>query len=109
MSSVIAKALEACLEMDHIGTEVKGDKTVYIFKTTSIIPSLVELKAKILSLLDFPMDIPENVEVEEVKHGIVFKEYIVRITVPRYKLGRLSNLLARKYGILRKRPYSSKE
>ena len=103
--SIISSILASLLEMDHVGTRVEGDKTVYTFKTTSLVPSLTELKSKILSMLDFPVDIPSDVTIKEVKKGPIFKEYLVDITVDRRGIGKLSNLLARKYGILRKRPY----
>jgi hypothetical protein len=106
MAWIIARTIAAVLEMDHIGTEVMGDTTVYTFKTTSLIPSLTELKSKILSVLDFPIDIPKNVEVQEVKKGKVFKEYVVKIYVDRGRIGELSDLMAKKYGIIRKRKYS---
>ena len=106
MASVIAATITAILEMDHVGTSVVGENTIYTFKATSLIPSLVELKSKILSVLDFPVDIPKNVEIKEVKRGPIFKEYIVDITVSSGKIGKVSDLLAKKYGIVRRRKYS---
>ena len=94
------------LEMDHIGTRVEGDNTIYTFKTTSLTKRLVETKCKILSMLDAPFDIPKNVEIQPVKKGLLFKEYIVDITVPSSRIGELSDLLATKYGIFRRRKYS---
>ena len=90
---LISSMLEILLEMDHVGTEVRGDETVYTFKTTSLHPRLTEVKAKLLSIADFPMDIPSRVEVEEVKKGILFKEYIVRIHVPREGIGKIRDLI----------------
>jgi len=104
--SILASILAAVLEMDHIGTEVVADKTIYKFKTTSLFPSLVEAKSKVLSVFDLPIDIPENVEVREVKRGKIFKEFLVDITVDTRKIGKATDLLAKKYGILRRRPYS---
>jgi len=106
MAFVISSIITAILEMDHIGTEVVGENTIYKFKTTSISPSLTEFKCKVLSVLDFPIDIPKNVEIREVKRGKLFKEYVVDITVPTRKIGKVSDLLAKKYGIVRRRPYS---
>jgi len=105
MASIIAATVGNLLEMDHVNTERVGDETVYTFKTTSLIKSLTELKAKILSILDFPVDIPHNVEIEEVKDGILFKEYIVKIYVNSRMVGKVENLIAKKYGIIRHRPY----
>jgi len=105
MSFIISAALSAILEMDHVGTRVEGDRTIYTFKTTSLIPSLVEMKSKVFSLFDLPMDIPEDITVREVKKGPIFKEYLVDIAVPTRKIGKVSNLLAKKYGIIRKRAY----
>jgi len=104
MASVFTALMEALLEMDHINTEVVGDETIYSFKTTSLAENLAEIKAKILSMMDLPADIPFDVEVEEVKRGPIFGEYIVRIHVKRTGIGKLQNILASKYGFI-KRPY----
>lgn len=109
---LLASILSGLLEMDHIGTEIVGDNTIYTFKTTSLFKSLTEIKAKILSLFDLPMDIPKNVEIQEVKRGRLFKEYIVKITVPRDRIGRLTDLiLAKKYPVIpfRRRAYSGEK
>ena len=103
--SLLSSALRSLLEMDHLDTRVEGDKTIYTFKTTSLMPSTTEIKAKILSMLDSPVDIPEDITVREVKRGLIFKEYLVDIVVPTRRIGKLSNLLAKKYGIIRRRPY----
>ena len=103
--SLIASFFSGLLEMDHIGVRTEDGKTVYIFKTTSIFPSLVEMKSKILSVLDAPVDIPEDIRVKEVKRGLLTKEYVVEIVVSRDTVGKLSNLIAKKYGLIRSRPY----
>ena len=103
--SILSSFLSSLLEMDHIGVRTEGDKTIYIFKTTGLVPSLVEAKSKVLSVLDLPVDIPEDINVREVKKGPLTKEYLVEITVDSGKVGKVSNLLAKKYGIIRKRPY----
>jgi len=107
MALGLGSIISNLLEMDHIGTEVDpySDEVTYIFKTTGLHPSIAEMKAKILSVLDFPVDIPVNVEIEEAKRGLIFKDMIVRITVKRSKIGSLENLLAKKYGIIRRKPY----
>jgi hypothetical protein len=92
--------------MDHIGTRVEGENTVYVFKTTSFHPSIVEIKSKLMSALDLPVDIPKDIKITEVKHGKLFKEYIVEIVVDKNKIGKLKDLIAKKYGIIRRRPYS---
>jgi len=71
------------LEMDHINTTVEGDQTVYTFKTTALAPDLAKLKANLLSMLDLPVDIPQRIEVQEVKKGPIFKEYLIKIYVTR--------------------------
>ena len=105
VTHLLARMLAACLEMDHIGTRVEGDKTIYTFKTTSFRPTFTEIKAKIFSVLDLPVDIPEDVTIREVKRGPVLREYLVDITVDSGKIGKVENLLAKKYGIIRRRPY----
>jgi len=102
---LLSALLAQLLEMDHVGVREELDRTVYTFKTTSLLPSLVEAKSKLFSLLDFPADIPGDVTVKEVKKGLIFKEYLVDIAVDRKGVGRPSNLLAKKYGIIRRRPY----
>ena len=103
--SLVSSLLKAVLEMDHIGTKRKGNQTIYTFKTTSAIESFVEMKSKILSVLDFPIDVPENIVIKEVKRGPVFREYVVDITVDNKMIGQLGNLLAKKYGVVRTRKY----
>ena len=97
------------LQMDYVGatSNPAADTVTYTFKTTSVIKSLVELKSKVLSLFDLPLDIPVDVNVTELKRGPVFKDYLVDITVKSDRVGKVSNLLAKKYGLIRKRPYTS--
>ena len=99
VASIVSSLLKAVLEMDHVSTETHDDTTVYIFKTTGIHPSTVELKAKILSMLDLPFDIPYDVEIEEVKRGPVMKEYLIKIYVKKRGLGRLRNIFKKKYRV----------
>lgn len=108
MFSIITSALKSILEMDHLDTRVEGNKTIYTFKTTSLIKSLVEPKSKILSVLDFPVDIPQDVSIKEVKRGRILKEFVVDITVPSRLAGKLRDLIAKKYPLidLRRRKYS---
>ena len=101
--SILSSFLSSLLEMDHVGVRTEGDKTVYIFKTTGLVPSLVEAKSKILSVLGLPVDIPEDISVREVKKGPLTKEYLVEITVDSRKIGKVSNLLAKKYPLILKR------
>ena len=105
--SLLSSFLASLLEMDHVGVRTEGDKTVYIFKTTGLVPSLVEAKSKILSVLDLPVDIPEDINIREVKKGPLTKEYLVEITVDNSKVGKVSNLIAKKYPLIlrRRRPY----
>jgi len=108
VSHLLVRGLAAILEMDHLDTKKDyptPGKTTYTFKTSGISDSAQELKAKILSILDWPVDIPEDVTVTEVKKGPVFKEYLVDIVVDSGRIGKLENLLARKYGRFRERPY----
>jgi len=94
------------LQMDYMGSEIRGDKAVYKYMTTGIAMTTTELKAKILSILDWPIDIPSDITITEIKKGKIFKDYLVEIAVPREKIGKLKNLIAKKYGIIRHRPYS---
>jgi len=85
MATVVAKIIAEILGMDHIDTQVVGDRVIYKYKSTGILSSagVQELKAKIFSLLDFPADIPIDVRITPVKRGAIFKEYVVEIEVPR--------------------------
>jgi len=87
--------------MDHIGEEVVGDRVVYRYKTTSLTkrPSIVEIKAKIMSIFDMPSDIPVDVRITPTKKGVITKEYIVEIEVPagKFEVSHLQNLFKRKY------------
>jgi len=108
MAWIIGRAIAAILEMDHVDTKrdyPEPGKTTYTFKTSGISESLQEIKAKILSILDWPIDIPSDITITEVKKGPVFKEYLVDIVVDSGRVGKIENILARKYGIFRRRPY----
>jgi len=93
---MIGTVIEEIMGMDHIDTTVIGDRVIYKFKSTGIIDSagIQELKAKILSILDFPVDIPVDVRITPIKKGIVFKEYLVEIEVPTesFRVKHLRNL-----------------
>ena len=103
----IVAITKGLLEMDLIGTRIEGDKVVYTYKTKSLIPSIVEAKAKILSAFHLPVDIPCDIKVNQAKRGLIYKEYVVDVTVPANKAGVPSNLLAKNYPVvpMRKRPY----
>lgn len=104
---LLGAILGAVLELDYYGARVEGDKTILIYKTTGIHPSVVEFKSKIYSILDLPPDIPANINVTEIKKGIAgLKEYSVEITIPKHGVGKLTDILAKKYGVFRKRKYS---
>jgi len=105
MAYVIPFVVRQALDIDFIGMKTVGEYTVYTFKTSGIAPKMQEIKAKILSVLDFPLDIPVNIVVKEVKKGKLFKEYEVEMTVHKEKIGKASDLLASRYG-LRRREYS---
>jgi len=93
MLSVFSALLEMFLEMDHVDTEVQDDEVIYTFKTTSLVPALTKIKAALLSVADFPVDIPSKIEVEEIKRGVLFKEYLVKIHVPREGIGKIRDLI----------------
>ena len=73
MATVIAKIIAEILQMDHLDTEVFGDRVVYKYKTTSVLgrAGVQELKAKILSILDFPADVPIDIRITPVKNTLL--------------------------------------
>ena len=101
MATAIGWLIGNLLQMDHIGTEVVGDHVIYKYKTTSLTKSLgvVELKAKIMSILDMPSDIPVDIRVTPVKKGFITKEYVVEVEVPakRFEVKHLEYAFKRKY------------
>jgi len=109
MAAVMSGIMKNLFQMDYVGarTDPITDSVTYIFKTTSVSENLTEVKAKVLSLFDLPVDIPTDVKVTLLKRGPVFRDYLVEITVKSNKVGKVSNLLAKKYGLIRKRPYTS--
>jgi len=96
MSTIIAAIIGNVLQMDLLNVEEHGDRVTYKYITTSILGSLgvQELKAKIMSILDFPADIPFDVRVYPVKKGAIMKEFIVEIDVypKKFTVEHLKNL-----------------
>ena len=96
MTTLIGAIIGNILQMDLLDTEYSGDRVTYKYVTTSLLGSkgLQELKAKIMSMLDFPLDIPIDVRIYPVKKGVVMKEFIVEIDVPigKFKAEHLKNL-----------------
>ena len=105
MASIVS-ALSKTITVDYVGTRSEGNKTIYTLKATSPLKTLVEAKSKIISILNFPPDIPENITIEQVKKGLILKDYRVEVTVPKNRFGKPRDLVAKKYGVLRRRPYS---
>lgn len=106
--ATVLKALANTVTLDYISSKIEGDKTVYTLKGSSPLPTLLEAKSKLHSVLNLPPDIPEDITITETKRGRVFRDFIVEVTVPRDKLGKLRDLIAKKYG-LRRRPYSGEK
>ena len=106
MPTVLGRILGGILQMDLLRIDLEDDRVVYTFVTTGAFRSLQEVKAKALMLLDLPVDIAMDVNIEETKRGPIFKDYLVKVSVPIRGVGKISDLLARKYGIFRRRPYS---
>ena len=104
MATAIGWLIGNLLQMDHIGTEVVGDRVIYRYKTTGLTRSLgvVELKAKIMSILDMPSDIPIDVRVTPAKKGFITKEYVVEVEVPveRFRAKHLEYAFRRKYRLV---------
>ena len=96
MATLIGAIIGSLLQMDLVNIETYGDKVTYKYITTSLLGSkgVQELKAKIMSLLDFPADIPFDVRIYPVKKGIAMKEFIVEIDVEpkRFTVEHLKNL-----------------
>jgi len=104
---ILADVLANILQMDLVSIDTTSDleNVIYIFKTTAIGNSLTELKAKIMSILDLPADIPVDIEIVPMKKGIILKDQIVKIKVKKSGIGPVENVFAKKYGILRRKPY----
>jgi len=105
LSSVFGKFIGSILRMDYIGYTDNGDTVTYRYKTSIISPSTAEIKAKIQSIADFPPDIPLDVKITKLKDRPLIKDAIIEITVSKEGIGKVSNLFARKYGIIRERDY----
>ena len=93
--------------LDFIGAETRGSNTVFKYVTTGFAKTLTEIKSKIFTMLDLPFDIPNDITITEIKKGPLFKQYLVEISVPKERIGKLGNLISKKYGIIRSRPYKS--
>lgn len=80
----VARMLAVLLGMDMIDIKVETDKVTYIYRTLSLLTnkSVQELKAKIMSILNLPSDIPIEIRVHPEKKGFIIKSYIVEVDVP---------------------------
>ena len=96
MATLIGAIIGNILQMDLVNVETYGDKVTYKYITTSLLGSkgVQELKAKIMSMLDFPVDVPFDVRIYPIKKGAVMKEFMVEIDVApgKFTVEHLKNL-----------------
>jgi len=103
--AILGKFISRTFGFDYIGYEKENDLIVYKFKTSIVSKNLAEAKSKILSILNFPPDIPVDIDIEIIKERPLFKDAIVRVKVKDSGIAPLVDLLAKKYGRIRSRKY----
>jgi len=81
---VLGHIVGAILGMDLISTRVGTDKVTYVYRTCGLLAQerIQKLKAKLMSILGLPSDLPIDIRVNPEKRGILVKSYIVEVDVP---------------------------
>jgi len=83
----VAYVIGAILGMDLIDTKIGADKVTYVYRSCGLTArkKIQEIKAKIMSILSPPADIPIDIRVYPEKKGLILKGYIVEVDVPMKK------------------------
>jgi hypothetical protein len=75
--NVLSKAV---LEIDELSTEKLPDGRIrVVFVTSGVHPTLAQIKTIVWSIVGLPVQVPDEVSVEELQSGSVVKRY--RVTV----------------------------
>jgi hypothetical protein len=75
--NVLSKAM---LEIDELSTEKLPDgKIRVVFVTSGVHPTMAQIKTVVWSIVGLPVQVPDEVSVEELQSGSVVKRY--RVTV----------------------------
>lgn len=84
MATVVGWIIGQVLGMDLIDVREYPDKVTYIYRSVGLTASesIQKLKAKIMSILSAPVDLPIDVRIYPVKRGAVFKGYRIEVDVP---------------------------
>ena len=96
MSSVVKFliSLGGLGEFDEVKAERTATGTRYKFLTTTLHPSLAELKARVYAWTTFPPKRVESIRTEVIQEGLIFKRAVVDMDT--------SPLFRRKGGLLRR-------
>ena len=80
---LLAHIVGQILSTDLIHVQKQPDRVTYTYRTVGLVQSeaIQKLKATLMSLLNYPMDIPTSIRVYPEKKGLVFKSYIVEVDV----------------------------
>ena len=83
LAFLIGRVIGAILGMDLIDVKIQPDRVTYVYRNVGLTRSraILELKAKLMSLLDPPADIPIDIRIYPEKGGIL-NSYIVEVDVP---------------------------
>jgi len=82
ISGVLALCLESLMEFDEVHHERLPDgKMKVVFVTTGMNPRLTEIKTRIWSTLNLPVQRVESCNVEELQGGTILKRYRVTVTL----------------------------
>ena len=80
MASVVSALMGALLEFDEVNVRMLDENTVeYQILTTGMVPSIVELKAKIWSYLAPPVKRLDITDIKVVERGVVADRYLITV------------------------------
>jgi hypothetical protein len=75
--NVLSKAM---LEIDELSTEKLPDGRIrVVFVTSGVHPTLAQIKTVVWSIVGLPVQMPDEVSVEELQSGSVVKRYKVTV------------------------------
>jgi hypothetical protein len=80
VAGLVNQATKVLLEIDELSTEKLPDGRLrVVFVTSGVHPTLAQIKTVVWSILGLPVQMPDEVTVEELQSGSLVKRY--RVTV----------------------------
>jgi hypothetical protein len=80
VAGLVNQTVKVFLEIDELSTEKLPDgRLKVVFVTSGVHPTLAQIKTVVWSIIGLPVQVPDEVTVEELQSGSVVKRY--RVTV----------------------------